>query len=31
VALSLGFTFIMFLYFIGWYLYVSSIFYTDED
>jgi hypothetical protein len=31
VALSLGFTFIMFLYFIGWYLYVSSIFYVDED
>lgn len=29
VALTLGFTFIMFIYFIWWYLYVSSIFYKD--
>lgn len=31
VALSLGFTFIMFVYFIWGYLYVSSIFYNDSD
>lgn len=30
-ALTLGFGFIMFLYFIFWYLYVSSIFYKDEE
>lgn len=29
IALTLGFTFIMFIYFIGGYLYVSSIFYKD--
>lgn len=29
VFLVLGFTFVIFLYFIGWYLYVSSIFYKE--
>lgn len=29
VALTLWFSFIVFLYFIGWYLYVSSIFYRE--
>lgn len=29
VALTLGFTFIIFVYFIWWYLYVSSIFYKE--
>lgn len=29
IFLTLGFSFIIFLYFIGWYLYVSSIFYKD--
>lgn len=31
VSISLGFSFIMFIYFIGGYLYVSSIFYDDEQ
>ncbi|MFK7780463.1 MAG: PrsW family glutamic-type intramembrane protease [Candidatus Gracilibacteria bacterium] len=30
VALTLGFSFVMFIYFIGGYLYVSSIFYKEE-
>lgn len=30
VSLSLWFIFIIFVYFIGWYLYVSSIFYREE-
>lgn len=30
VALTLGFSIVLFLYFIGWYLYVSSIFYREE-
>jgi hypothetical protein len=29
VALTLGFTFVIFVYFIGGYLYVSSIFYRE--
>lgn len=31
VALTLGFSFVMFVYFIGWYLYVSGIFYNDDE
>lgn len=31
VALTLGFWIVMFIYFIGWYLYVSGIFYNDND
>ncbi len=30
VALTLGFSLILFIYFIGWYLYVSSLFYLDD-
>ncbi len=31
VALSLGFSLVLFLYFVGGYLYVSSIFYREEE
>jgi hypothetical protein len=31
VALTLGFGMVMFIYFIWWYLYVSGIFYNDEE
>jgi RsiW-degrading membrane proteinase PrsW (M82 family) len=31
VALTLGFWFVMFIYFIWWYLYVSWIFYNEDD
>lgn len=31
VSITLGFSFIMFIYFIWWYLYVSSIFYDEEE
>ncbi len=31
IALSLGFSLVLFIYFIGWYLYVSSIFYRERE